>query len=367
VKVAIAAERIRVALRTLIAAGAIIVATRGAVFAANQGLWVANGTNVLEFTTASGVHDSKPKVVLRSHSFGAAKGVVFDPNGNLWVIDAGNGGNLGPSLEEFTQKQIGELKKHRTPTPNVQITSSSFVFPEQAAFDANGNMWVSDSGANAIYALTPAQLAAGGETDLTTVIESDPAFAGPIGIALHGGNLYVANNSSDTIFGFNSSHLPVIGSGASMLVPDVVLDNDGVGPWSPETYSIQSPWGLAFDADGDLFASNVEPPNLVCEFAAEQIAASGAPTPVAVLNAVLVHVSKKVFVGILNVPNGLAIDQNGNLAAISSAEAPRELFGIAEYVLPFVNFGGIPPETFIAGKKTNLKAPAGAIFGPEIK
>ena len=47
--VAIVGERIRVGLRTLIAAGEIAMATCGAATAADQVLWVANGTNVLEF------------------------------------------------------------------------------------------------------------------------------------------------------------------------------------------------------------------------------------------------------------------------------------------------------------------------------
>ena len=45
------------------------------------------------------------------------------PPNNLWVIDGGNGSTIAPSLEEFTETQLKNLKKNPTPTPNVQITS----------------------------------------------------------------------------------------------------------------------------------------------------------------------------------------------------------------------------------------------------
>ena len=61
---------------------------------------------------------------LNSAVFGAPQGVVFDAANNLWVIDGGNGGTIAPSLEEFTEAQLKNLKKDPTPTPNVQITSA---------------------------------------------------------------------------------------------------------------------------------------------------------------------------------------------------------------------------------------------------
>ncbi|MGH9830738.1 MAG: hypothetical protein ACREDR_46625, partial [Blastocatellia bacterium] len=134
-------------------------------------LWVANGTDVLEFDPGDfkkGTHQNKPHRTLnRMSGFGAPQGVNFDVNGDLWVIDGGTlaaGGTVAPALDEFTPTQLNNLKKKkdRTPTPNVALTSSAFVFPQQAVFDANGNLWVSDNGANVVYVFTAAQLTAGG-------------------------------------------------------------------------------------------------------------------------------------------------------------------------------------------------------------
>ncbi|MGH7836408.1 MAG: hypothetical protein ACREQC_01135, partial [Candidatus Binataceae bacterium] len=80
---------ILILLATVIALPAISVAKvsgkiRGA-------LWVANGTNVLEFSPSNlrrGVNGSKPRLTLNSATgFGAPQGVVFDTAGDLWVID----------------------------------------------------------------------------------------------------------------------------------------------------------------------------------------------------------------------------------------------------------------------------------------
>ncbi|MFZ2063223.1 MAG: hypothetical protein WAU82_19605 [Candidatus Binatus sp.] len=164
-------------IRTMIAATAILFAAAGYALAGSpQALRVANGTNVVEFgSLPHGTHDPKPKIELNSSVFGAPQGVVFDSSNNLWVIDGGTaimGGTIPPSLEEFTEAQLKNLKKDPTPTPNVQITSSTdFVFPQQAVFDTAGNLWVSDNGANAVFVVTPAQLAAGGDIAFTTTID----------------------------------------------------------------------------------------------------------------------------------------------------------------------------------------------------
>ena len=103
--------------------------------------------------------------------------------------------------------QLGELTKrrHKTPNPNVALTSTALVFPQQAVFDTAGNLWVSDNGANAVYVFTAAQLAAGGSQSPTVTITANPAFSGPLGITFSAnGALWVANNARTTITGRNA-------------------------------------------------------------------------------------------------------------------------------------------------------------------
>jgi hypothetical protein len=278
------------------------------------------------------------------------------------VIDGGNGSTIPPSLEEFTETQLENLKKDPTPTPNVQITSNELTFPQQAVFDAAGNMWLSDNGGNVVYILTPTQLAAGGDIQFTNPIFSNPAFKGPLGIALHDGNLYVANNADTTIYEFNSNHLPTISNAPLNLneledtIPDAILSDDGAG-------SIQGPWALVFDQAGDLWSSNANSPNTLVKFGPTQITMTGSPTPDTTINPFDEMVGGNARFETLVAPNGISFDDKGNLAAISSA-AP---FGVARYDSKQQAIGGtIKPASFLVGNKTTLNAPAGDNFGPEI-
>jgi hypothetical protein len=347
----------------LIGATAIAFVAAGTALAvSNNALWVANGTNVVEFgNIPDGTHDEKPKLVLNSAVFGAPQGVVFDSKNNLWVIDGGTvaaGGAIPPSLEEFTEAQLKNVKKVPMPTPTVQIKSAEFMFPQQAVFDATGNMWVSDSVANKVWVITPAQLAASNnDLAFTTTIESTPPFNGALGIVLaNNGNLWVANVNDTSIFEFNAGHLPTIGSGLDVLAPDVTLSDDG-------HQSIQGPWALVFDAAGDLWSSNANnPPNTLVKFGPTQITTTGAPTPQTTISPFEVKVSKKVNDESLAAPNGIAFVK-GELAAISSASP----FGVASFDAGEQMTGGsIKPDSFFVGANTTLNAPAGDNFGPDI-
>src|SRR5437762_1676964 len=56
----------------------------------SKGLWVANGTNVVEYNPAqmgAGTSAPAPHVSINSEVFGSPQGVAFDPMGNMWVVD----------------------------------------------------------------------------------------------------------------------------------------------------------------------------------------------------------------------------------------------------------------------------------------
>jgi len=330
-----------------------------------KALWVANGTNVLEYlpsqlssTTASMV----PHLVNNSGAFGAPQGVTFDAAGDLWVIDGGTvaaGGTVAPALYEFTPEQLANLSKVNNPTPNITINSAEFVFPQQAVFDTTGNLWVSDNGGNAVFVFTAAQLEATSTNAMPNVsITSTPAFSGPLGITFDAmGDLWVANNASTTIFEFQAAHLPGVTTGAAtnaavMLTPDVTLSDNGNG-------SIQAPWALIFDANGDLWSSNANAPNTVVEFAKAKLNISGSPNPAVTLSPTIVAGNST-----LAAPNGIAFDNLGDLAAISSATP----FGSAFFAQKQLVAGGaVSPGVFLVGGATTLNAPAGCNFGPAVE
>ena len=322
-------------------------------------LWVANGTNVLEFSstelTTQGSAAAAPTLALNSSAFAAPQGVVFDTSGNLWVIDGGTvstGGKANPALYQFTSANLSALQSSTAAAPNVTIASSVFIFPQQAVFDSKGDLWVSDNGANEIFEFMPSQLMASGTAVTPNItIKSTPAFSGALGIAFDSaGDLWIANNGTTTIFEFNAASLPTA-SGSVTLTPNIMLSDDG-------KQSIQGPWALAFDSSGNLWSSNANAPNTVVQFSKASLTASGSPTPAVMLSPTQVGGNAS-----LSAPNGIAFDNTGDLSAVSSA-AP---FGVALYSSSQLTAGGaVAPNVFIVGAATTLNAPAGDTFGPTI-
>jgi hypothetical protein len=336
----------------------------GQEYSGNNALWVANGTDVVEFLPSqltSGTSDPTPHVTIKSSVFGAPQGVTFDNYGDLWVIDGGTvatGGTVAPALFEFTSQQLAQLSTNAAPTPAVTISSTSFKFPQQAAFDQRGNLWVTDNGSNAVYVFTGKQLSATATAAVPAVsITSTPAFNGPLGIAFdYKGDLYVANNATTTIFGFSATSLPMVSSNSTAattaaLIPTETLSDDGSG-------SIQGPWALAFDGYGNLWSSNANAPNTVVEFKPSQIMATGSPTPNITLASATVS-SNATLVA----PNGIAFDEYGDLAAVSSA-APFGVAGFGPGQLQSNPASALTPDVFLVGSGTTLNAPAGDTFGP---
>lgn len=341
-------------------------------------LWVANGANVLEFNLTVNSQLSppvySPTLVLNSSAFGNVQGVVFDASGNLWVVDGGNlnthGGNIsGPALYQFTSANLATLQSPATGTPNITIASSAFRFPQQAAFDSKGDLWVSDSGANAIVEFLPAQLMASGSAVTPSLtLQSNPAFnsgygrstASTLGIAFDAaGDLWVANNGNSKLYEFNAASLAAA-SGSVTLPPAVVLSDDG-------KQSIAWPWGLAFDSTGNLWVSNagyfglldnlIAPVNTVVEFPKASLTAIGSPTPAVILTSTTVNGNPS-----LNFPEGMTFDSSGGVAVANSASP----FGVSLYGSTQLMTGGaIAPFTLI-GSATAFKSPAGVTFGPLI-
>jgi sugar lactone lactonase YvrE len=335
----------------------------------DMGLWIANGTNVLEYTPpqlATGTSAPAPHRMINSSAFGAPQGVTIDAAGNLWVMDPASNlnGTPTPALLEFSAAQLAALGTNSAPQPITTITSTSLSFPQQSVFDAQGNQWVTDHNGNFVLVFTATQLAQTGSQNLVPdVIISSSSFNGPLGIAFDSsGTLWIANNGGvptlnnqmspvgTSIVAFLAGHLPVP-SGSPQTVylgPDLVLNDDGQG-------SIQAPWALTFDRQGNLWSSNANMPFTLVEFPAASRVTSGAPVPA-------VTISPTTFAGnaTLNAPNGICFDNLGDLAAMNSAGA----FGVALFGSKQLTTGAPAPDTFLVGSATTLNAPAGCNFGP---
>ena len=354
--------------------------------------WVANagGPNVLEFGRNQFNHKvstGKPNKAFGTTGFTAPQDTFFDANDDLWVVDGGNGDGTGEAVFEFSSTQLKNLNKDPNPTPIFTISDLSggvpFLFPQFGAFDSSGNMWVSDSTQNVIFEFTAMQLTGTGGSGITpaVVIENADSFDGVLGIAFDGsGNLWVANNGDQSLVKIAAADLAAVsGIGGVHTIP-ITATFDSVG--SP--LSLDAPWGLAFDAEGDLWVTNEQPsfasptatpssaatgaapaaaPTIgqgtIVEFSASVVnGATGesAPTPAVVLTPASVDKGMPS----IDDPNGVTIDLKTGFLIIANA-AGNSLSG---YKLNGIATGSPVPNSFVVDGKTTLNGPAGLIIGP---
>jgi sugar lactone lactonase YvrE len=243
----------------------------GAAFDANGNLWLTHfGANTVAEYSASQLNASgapTPAVTLSANaeSLSDPAGLAFDSSGNLWIVNASTA-----TVVEFTASQLASTG---SPTPAVTISASSASLDEPIgiAFDASGNLWVSNIGGS-IVAFTPSQVAASGAPTPTVILTAAAgSINGPLMIAFDAsGKLWVANgdHGQNTVVAFSPSQLTTTGS----PTPVVTL--------SANAGSLNGPAGLAFDASGSLWVSNLDGTSpTVVGFTASQIATSGSPTP----------------------------------------------------------------------------------------
>ena len=190
-------------------------------------------------------------------------GMAVDAGGSVWVTNA-----TASTIVEFTPSQFG-VQVSPTPAVTLSATSGSLSGPAGLAFDANGNLWVANATSSTVVRLAASQLAASGSpTPAVTLGATNGSLDGPFCLAFDAsGNLWVTNTNASTVVEFTASQLAASGS----PTPAVTL--------SATNGSLSAPSGLAFDASGDLWVANAISGTVV-EFGASQLAASGAPTPI---------------------------------------------------------------------------------------
>ena len=158
---------------------------RDIAFDASANLWIVENQNqtILGYkaaTLAAALGHSgqvNPDIIISSPSFGDPRAIAFDGSGDLWLTDATG------KLLEFDAADLG---MSGTPTPKVIITATpvltldgialSLDFPEGAAFDPAGNLWVANlesDNAGSLAEFTPAQLATSGSPSPAVFLDSD--------------------------------------------------------------------------------------------------------------------------------------------------------------------------------------------------
>jgi sugar lactone lactonase YvrE len=302
------------------------------------GLWVSNFGSVhttVQYTAAQ-LASTTSAVAATSITTGTIEelGAAFDANGNLWVTIYG-----GTSIVEFSALQ---LATSGTPAPAVTISGNagSLIYPSGLAFDAGGNLWVANIDDSSIVEFTPSQLASSGSpAPAVTITSASGSLDGPIGLAFDAsGDLWVADIGARGLVEFTPSQLAASGS----PTPAVTI--------IPPSGTLDGALMLAFDASGRLWVTNGNnSPYSVIAFSASQLTASGTPTPVITLTANAAS---------LDHPAGLAFDASGNLWIANVGNA-----SVAEFTAAQIAASGDPvPTTVITG--SSLNEPFGIAFDP---
>jgi sugar lactone lactonase YvrE len=220
-------------------------------------------------------------------------------------------GTFGVAVAALTAGALTPPRGAGGPTITTFVNSNMLDEPEGLAFDAAGNLYVSNIGNNTISKVTP-----GGAVSAFVNIGLNE----PLGLAFDAaGNLYAANLGNSTI---------------SKVTPTGAVSTFATGTL------ISGPVGLAFDSAGNLYVSNVgndtiskvTPPGAVSTFASNGLINGSYPADGLAFdsagNLYVVNgnstISKVTPAGVVSAfvssglsdpvgPNGLAFDAAGNL------------------------------------------------------
>ena len=140
---------------------------------------------------------------------------------------------------------------------------------DDIAFDKNGNLWITDGGANIVQEWSQNQ----NSTPLQTITaNSKGSIGGPVGLAFDAqGNLWVSNYFKHTLVRYNKSVLDT-STGTNALEPDATIDTVGLAGYQQ----------IAFDAAGNLWAVDYRigfgSPDYLYKFDAAKLTANPAPS-----------------------------------------------------------------------------------------
>jgi sugar lactone lactonase YvrE len=304
-------------------------------------LWVAN----LDASTVVAFHadrlgastDAAPTISVGTGE--VQYGAAFDADGDLWLAQT--------SADRVVEFKASQLASSGTPTPAVVLSTNagsvtppapaSLEGPIGLAFDAAGNLWVSNYYNNTVVAFAPAQLTTSGSpAPSVTLSAAGQSLNQPAGLAFDAlGNLWVANTLQNTVVAFGS------GQRGSSGAPDPVVTLSSTGT------SLSFPFSLAFDAGGNLWVGNFNS-NTVEQFPAFRLSANGAPSPAVTLSPVGLS---------LYPPVALAFDASGNLWVAN--QFANTVVRFAESQL---RTGSPTPEVILSG--VALMSPAALAFHP---
>ena len=173
----------------------IAIDTQGNIYVSNSG--DANNSNVVSVTVyaAGAAGNVSPTATISGAATGLSSpnGIALDTHGNIYVADGANLSGFG-SVTVYA----ANATNNAPPTVTISGVATGLAEPEALAFDAAGNIYVSNGMGNSVTVYSAG--ASGNATPTKTIIGAATGLSTPNGIALDAaGNLYVANESGGSV------------------------------------------------------------------------------------------------------------------------------------------------------------------------
>ncbi len=187
----------------------------------------------------------------------------------IFVANEGAAGSTG-SVTEYKVRDSGNVRP-------VLTISRGVNQPYGLAFDASGDLWVANNNSNTVVEYKKSELAKASPAPSVIISSSpDQALNGPSGLAFDSfGNLWVDNGGTNTVIEYTKAEL----SGSGSPAPRVNFTNAAL-------FAAAGPAGLAVDPSGDLWVegSPSGSGDAVCEYPKSQLAKPGPPAPRATIS-----------------------------------------------------------------------------------
>lgn len=178
-------------------------------------------------------------------------GLAMDGAGNLYVADAGDNNSIRKIAPGGA---VTLLAGGREGYADGAGAAAAFHTPSALALDAAGNLYVADTGNNAIRKITPqgvvTTLAGGGPSGYQDGAGAKARFNGPVGVAVdRAGNVWVADTYNDRIrrIAPDGTVSTAAGSGTPGDVDGAALDA-----------RFDTPCALVVDRDGNLLVADTQ-------------------------------------------------------------------------------------------------------------
>jgi sugar lactone lactonase YvrE len=199
-------------------------------------------------------------------------GLAFDSGGNLWVVDSDNSRILQyqPPFANGMNASLVIGQPNFT-SDGTATTNSGLYYPDLVAFDASGDLWVTDGGGNNRVLEFKPPFANGmaaslviGQTDFVSKGEATTAsgLSFPFGVAFDSaGDLWIGDTDNNRVLEFKPPFAN--GMSASLVLGQASFTAGGS---SDGQSGFSLPFGIAFDSSGNLYVADYEN-NRTLEFA----------------------------------------------------------------------------------------------------